>query len=211
MGDRFSMSRFTFRSTSKTVLVIRSIILATLAIAAFAVSARSQDVGAVAPAAKPTPTFSRLGVLEGVLNYPLIKFPPGPRTESLPIIVENTGNATLTSITIGPITGRNASAFNLGANGGSINLSNLAPRAQATVMVNFEPLADGPSIATITVNSSATRPPNHRVVALHGRALGVIPPTPTATATMTATPTRTATATATSTRTATATTTPTAT
>jgi len=222
------MSRSAFRSTSKTSTVIRSIMLSALAIAAFAVSARSQDVEAVAPAAKPTPTFSRLGVFEGVLNFPVIKFPPGPRTESLPIIVENTGNATLTSVTIGPITGTGAAAFSLGTR--VITLSNLAPLARTTVNVQYEPLADGLSIASLTVSSSATRTPNHRVVALHGKATGVIPPTPTATPTgtiaatptatatatpistvMAVTPTATATSTATVSATKTATTTPTAT
>ena len=205
------MSRSASPTSSKIVLVIRSLMIAALGLAVSAVSARSQDVGAAVPAARVTPTFSRLGVFEGVLNFPVIKFPAGPRTESKSIIIENTGNATLTSVTIGPISGSGAAAFSLGTS--VVTINDLAPLARATVTVQYEPLSDGLSVASVTVTSSATRTPNHRVVALHGKATGVVPPTPTATptATMVATPTPTPTATLTATPTATATATPTTT
>src|SRR5579872_6891901 len=105
------------RSTSRAALLIRSILISMVGLAVLGASARAQEVEAAAPAARPTPTFSRLAVSKGVLNFHRLIFPAGPRSEELPLVVENTGNVTLSSVVVGPISGKDPGAFNLGANG----------------------------------------------------------------------------------------------
>jgi len=138
--------------------------------------------------AKPKPLFSKLVVVPARLAF--------GRTASRKekFVIRNAGNAPLAidsvSLSYSP-----AFVLTTSPQAGST----LAPRAAATTVVTFQPPADGPFAATITIVTDATRGKATQSVKLVGTGRRVVP-TPTATPTATVTPTATSTPTPTSTQ-----------
>jgi hypothetical protein len=169
-------------------------ILSTFVLLTFAISAvafafglgSEQDLAGV----KAPPNFSRLALNRGGIVFKRLTFPAGPAFEPGSFVITNSGRGTTTlTPTVGNLTGTGAASFKIVS--GSGTLAPLAPGASATVMIQFQPVKDAASVATILVSAAdATRGTKSRTVHLTGVAKGPIPsPTATATATSSATPT----------------------
>jgi hypothetical protein len=162
--------------------ILLTFFLLTLAISAAALAfstSSAQDDNA----AKAAPNFSRLAIKPGGIAFKKLIFPAGPASETRNFVIFNTGRGTTNlTPTVGNPTGAGAASFKIIVGAGT--LPPIAPGASATVTIQFQPVKDAASVATILVSSDATRGSQKRNVHLAGVAKGAIPSTsPTATPT----------------------------
>jgi hypothetical protein len=136
-------------------------------------------------------SFSRLTIKPLRVTFKTLNFNrTAPVSEVGKFVIENTGRGTSSLVAnIGAVSGTGASSFRFSP-ALPTTTGPLMPGAQATVVITFQPLADGRAGATIlvTTSSSGVRGATSRTVHLVGVARGPIP-TPTMTPIPTATPT----------------------
>jgi trimeric autotransporter adhesin len=159
--------------------------------------------------AKSKPALGQLAVKPSALTFRRIDFSKKPdgADPSKSFVITNVGNDSVNPlmVTVGPLEGGGATDFKIA---GPASPFSLAPKASVSFTVNYEPVVDGQSVATIAisaVSAGTIKGSSTRSVRVAGSATGPLVSTPTVTPTATATPTTTATPTGTATATPTAT------
>ena len=184
------MSSFPFFSR---LLVVISIVI--VASGAFAFSSLDETQKIESAAAKSA-NFGRLVVKPAKLAFKPLNYSskkPQPSAESKTFSIQNGGKGTDTlMVTVGAITGPNASEFQISPPSGTFGLAP-GKAASSVFTVTYTPMSDGRATAQIdvsAVDAGGTRGPTMRTIKLSGSARGPIPiQSATATATPTASPT----------------------